>query len=299
MKIKVIEENKKLTNNWENTAIIISQEQLGSVVNEQTENEINRALKYITENKLETCGDNYLATFKFEFKTDDGKTVSETVGLYTNFETFSIYIAINKLVLAEKLKQLVNTKSTPSSLFMSIIGSLTESDYLTLEKIENELTTLQDKIANEKDLEHINKKINAYRKELVSYKQRYDQLLNMVEFFEMHVSTIDSEEEKAKFKVLDRRIPKLRNEVLYLRDLLSQLKDSCQSQFDMRQNHLMKIFTIITAIFMPLQLIAGWYGMNLAMPEFGWKYTYPVVGGLSVLIVVGLLVFFSKKKWFK
>lgn len=299
MKIKVLEDNKKLTGNWVDKVIIISHEQMGNVFNKETENEINRSLNYITENKLETSGKNYLATFNFEFQTADNKQVSETVGLYTDFETFSIYIAANKNALASKLEQLLNLKSTPSSLFMNVIANITELDYLSLEKIENELTALQDSISNEKDLDTINEKVNSYRRELVSRKQRYDQFLNIVEFFEMHANTIDSEEEKEKFKVLDRRIPKLRNEVLYLRDLLSQLRDSCQSQFDMRQNHLMKIFTIITAIFMPLQLIAGWYGMNLAMPEFGWKYAYPVVAGVSVIIVVGLLIFFNKKKWFK
>ena len=298
MQIKVLEENKTKVGSLKNQAIIVSREQLNTVVKPETENEINRAFSYLTENKLETCGDNYLATFQFEFKKGS-KTVSETVALYTDFENFSVYISNNKEELNAKLQQFITAKTTPSSLFMSVIGSLTESDYLKLEKIEQELVDLQERIAIEKDLDAINNEINSYRKEMVSQKQRYDQFLNVVEFFEMHSHTIDSDEEQEKFKVLDRRIPKLRNEVLYLRDMLSQLTDYCQTQFDMRQNHLMKIFTIITAIFMPLQLIAGWYGMNLAMPEFGFKYAYPIVAGISVAIVVGLIAFFYKKKWFK
>ncbi len=298
MQIKVLEENKTKFNNLKNQTIIVSPNQLNTVVKPETENEIKRALSYLTENKLETCGDNYLATFEFEFKKGS-KTVSETVALYTDFDSFSVYISNNKDELNAKLQQFITQKTTPSSLFMSVIGGLTENDYLKLEKIEQELVDLQERISAEKDLDAVNNEINLYRKEMVSQKQRYDQFLNIVEFFDMHSHTIDSDEEQEKFKVLDRRIPKLRNEVLYLRDMLSQLTDYCQTQFDMRQNHLMKIFTIITAIFMPLQLIAGWYGMNLVMPEFGFKYAYPVVTGISVAIVVGLITFFYKKKWFK
>ena len=49
---------------------------------------------------------------------------------------------------------------------------------------------------------------------------------------------------------------------------------------------------------MPLTLIAGWYGMNFRfMPELEWKWSYPVVIGVCVLIAVGSLLFFKKKKW--
>ncbi len=40
----------------------------------------------------------------------------------------------------------------------------------------------------------------------------------------------------------------------------------------------MSILTVVTTIFLPLTLIAGWYGMNFpGMPEFEWKYGYPAV----------------------
>jgi magnesium transporter len=49
---------------------------------------------------------------------------------------------------------------------------------------------------------------------------------------------------------------------------------------------------------MPLTLIAGWYGMNfVCMPELHWKYSYPVVILVSVMIAAGLILWFRKKKW--
>jgi magnesium transporter len=71
-----------------------------------------------------------------------------------------------------------------------------------------------------------------------------------------------------------------------------------QTQLDVRQNRIMTVLTVITSIFMPLTLIAGWYGMNFRyMPELAWKYSYPVVITVSILIVVVCLVWFRKKKW--
>ena len=61
----------------------------------------------------------------------------------------------------------------------------------------------------------------------------------------------------------------------------------------------MTVLTIVTAIFLPLTLIAGWYGMNFpGMPLLHWRYGYPVVVAVSLLVVAGLILYFKKKKWF-
>lgn len=50
-------------------------------------------------------------------------------------------------------------------------------------------------------------------------------------------------------------------------------------------------------IFLPLTLIAGWYGMNFRyMPEYAWKYAYPVVIVVSILIIIIEIIYFKKKK---
>jgi magnesium transporter len=60
----------------------------------------------------------------------------------------------------------------------------------------------------------------------------------------------------------------------------------------------MTVLTVVTTIFMPLTLIVGWYGMNFHyMPELEWKWGYPIIIAISLLIVVGSLLFFKKKKW--
>ena len=77
-----------------------------------------------------------------------------------------------------------------------------------------------------------------------------------------------------------------------------QLRDLYKAHIDIKQNRIMTVLTVVTTIFMPLTLIVGWYGMNFRfMPELKWKWGYPVVITISVLIVSGSLWFFKKKKW--
>ena len=71
-----------------------------------------------------------------------------------------------------------------------------------------------------------------------------------------------------------------------------------QAEIDIRQNRIMKILTIVTTIFLPLTLVAGWYGMNFSnMPELSWKYGYPAVIVISLVIVMICLWTMKKKKF--
>ena len=60
----------------------------------------------------------------------------------------------------------------------------------------------------------------------------------------------------------------------------------------------MTLLTVITTIFMPLTLIAGWYGMNFRyMPELEWRYGYLAVIVLSAAVIICCLILFKRKKW--
>ncbi|MBW1844552.1 MAG: hypothetical protein JRJ05_09450 [Deltaproteobacteria bacterium] len=61
----------------------------------------------------------------------------------------------------------------------------------------------------------------------------------------------------------------------------------------------LKVLTILSAIFLPLTLIAGIYGMNFQnMPELGLRYAYYAVLGFMAFVGIGMIVFFYKKGWF-
>jgi len=65
-----------------------------------------------------------------------------------------------------------------------------------------------------------------------------------------------------------------------------------------RMNEVMKVLSIVAAIFLPLTLLAGIYGMNFAyMPELRWHHGYFAVLGAMIVIGVSLIVHFRRKKW--
>jgi magnesium transporter len=90
------------------------------------------------------------------------------------------------------------------------------------------------------------------------------------------------------------------------RELATGLMDVYLSVVSNRMNEVMKLLTVVSAIFIPLTFIAGVYGMNfspekspLNMPELGWYWGYPFCIALMFTIASSLVFFFWKRGWFR
>ena len=82
-------------------------------------------------------------------------------------------------------------------------------------------------------------------------------------------------------------------------DILSNMLDIYLSSISNRTNETMKVLTIISTIFIPLTFLAGIYGMNFKdIPELSFRYGYLMFWVLSLIIVLCMILFFHKKKWF-
>ena len=82
------------------------------------------------------------------------------------------------------------------------------------------------------------------------------------------------------------------------RDMLTSAVDGYMSATSNKLNEIMKVLTIIATIMMPLTLVTGIYGMNFRfMPEIDWRYGYFIVLSVMIVIAIGMLLFFKRKKW--
>ncbi|MBQ6607724.1 MAG: magnesium transporter [Firmicutes bacterium] len=125
-----------------------------------------------------------------------------------------------------------------------------------------------------------------------------EQIIDMTQELEENENGFFSEENLRYIHLFMNLMARRHDSTVSLREHTMQVRDLYNSQLDVRQNMTMTLLTVITTIFMPLTLIAGWYGMNFVhMSELAWKWGYPVVIAVSVAIVIFCLILFRKKKW--
>ena len=177
------------------------------------------------------------------------------------------------------------------------LEQIVSRDQIILERVDKELDTIESNILDGEEKDP-SQRVSRVRSDLRDMRIHYEQLLDLGQELEENENDFFNEDNTRYFHLFTQRVSRLHDLTASLREYSIQIRDLYQSQLDIKQNRIMALLTIITSIFMPLTLIAGWYGMNFKyIPELEYKWAYPAVIAFSVAIVIVSLIFFKKKKW--
>jgi magnesium transporter len=188
---------------------------------------------------------------------------------------------------------------TLEKIIYAFIDALIIDDFKYIEDSGNAITELEEDVIKDNVEDDFNLDLLQIKKELLTMHNYYEQLLDITESIEENENDIFDSEDLRYIANLSNKIIRLREDADSLSSSVTHLQDAYSSALDLKLNHTMKVFTVITSVFFPLTLIVGWYGMNFqSMPEFAWKYGYIYVIGLSVLVVTVLSILGKRKKWF-
>jgi magnesium transporter len=77
----------------------------------------------------------------------------------------------------------------------------------------------------------------------------------------------------------------------------TQLMNTYLSLSDQKNNEVVRLLTIFSVFFLPLNFIAGVYGMNFSfMPELSWKLGYAFALCIMAIVVIVIYLWFRRKK---
>jgi len=86
----------------------------------------------------------------------------------------------------------------------------------------------------------------------------------------------------------------------YEHDKVRYLQQSIMTSLDVKQNQIVKVFTIITAVFLPPTLIATFYGMNFThMPELAWEHGFLTTTLMTLIAALIPLWYIRRKGWLR
>ena len=260
--------------------------------------EMDIDLSIIHSTKAEVNYDSLTGTFSVPDR--DNISASNTNFAFALDEKGIVFIDdsgyVNKLI-----SNIISTKrwAIPSleRFIFDFLEQIVAKDQIVLEHFDRELDTIESSIleGQEKDP---SLRVSRIRSDLRDLRVHYEQLLDLSQELEENENNFFKEENTRYFHLFTQRISRLHDLTASLREYSIQIRDLYQSKLDIKQNRIMTLLTVITSIFMPLTLIAGWYGMNFKyMPELEYKAAYPIVIAVSIVIVIISLIFFKKKKW--
>jgi magnesium transporter len=196
---------------------------------------------------------------------------------------------------------IVRTKNADYLLYI-LLDAIMENFYITIENEEDKIEGLIDLTKESADpiiLEKIEKhrdNFNFLKRSIIPLR---DSLYDIKSIKDDNVFNVIEVENFTFFARLHQKSLELLEQIESDMGSLESASNFFFSAQTHKMNEIMKTLTIVSAIFIPLTFIVGVYGMNFKfMPELEYKHGYYTVVGGMVLIVLGMIYYFRRRRWF-
>ncbi|MFN3530714.1 MAG: magnesium/cobalt transporter CorA [Bacteroidia bacterium] len=192
----------------------------------------------------------------------------------------------------------------------ALLDAVFDHYFLLLHELGMQLETLEDSLVQSPRRQHRND-IMQLKHELLNLRRIIWPSREMVNNILRNNYLIRQDDISIYLRDLYDHIVTLMDLTEIYREVSGNLLDLYNSSVSNNMNEIMKILTMISAIFIPLSFVAGIYGMNFVsesadgksmswnMPELYQPYGYVVVLGMMLLIALLQLMLFWRKGWFK
>jgi magnesium transporter len=188
-------------------------------------------------------------------------------------------------------------KNGADYLFYCLIDAVVDCYFSILEKIDDRLEVLEEELIHDPSKTTLNQ-LHALKREMIYLRKSVWPMRDMVNNIERTESELITPTTGPFFRDVHDHTIRIIDTVETFRDLLSGMMDIYLSSTSNKMNDIMKLLTIISTIFIPVTFIVGVYGMNFEyMPELRSPYGYGLTWLAMIIIIVGMLIYFRKKKW--
>ncbi|MHC4503323.1 MAG: magnesium/cobalt transporter CorA [Planctomycetota bacterium] len=182
-------------------------------------------------------------------------------------------------------------------LLYALVDAITDSYFTILEGLGEKMDTLEERLLADPSPVML-RFIQGTKRDLILLRRSIWPLRDVVASITRGGSDLVEESTHVYLRDVHDHSMRLVDHIETNRERLAGMLDIYLSSVSNRMNAVMKVLTIIATIFIPLSFFAGVYGMNFRnMPEYGWKYGYAAFWAVMLAIVIGMMVFFKRRKW--
>ncbi|SHE52313.1 magnesium transporter CorA family protein [Clostridium fallax] len=225
----------------------------------------------------------------------------------------NIYLGMNFIIIVRKekiniVKDLIeDIKNNRNSLILKskkqvgvilyyILDRIIINNYNLISELEAYADKIEIEVLKSPKAKQINDLVRIRRE---AYKLR--KLLNPLRYIGdsliVNENNIINKEQIKLFKNINNKIEKLMIALDNLNQDIGMVREAYEAEIANKTNELMKAFTIITAIFLPLELITAIFSLSFEhMPLKGEQFAFYGLICFMIIIVIGMLMFFKRKK---
>ncbi len=188
-------------------------------------------------------------------------------------------------------------KLGPDYLLYALLDVIVDNYFVILEKLDERIEQLEEELTQSPS--HLTlQAIHRMKREMIFLRRAVWPLREVIGAIGRTESDLIQPETRLFLRDIQDHAMQVIETVETFRDLLAGMLDLYMSTISNRLNAVMKVLTIIATIFIPLTFIAGVYGMNFEfMPELHWRWAYPAILAIMLLIGGGMLWIFRKRGW--
>ncbi len=186
----------------------------------------------------------------------------------------------------------------PGFALYAIMDSIVDQYFPVIDVLEDEVTSIEEKIFHEKHRRDVTARIYRLKRQLLDVKRAVSPLIDICNrLMRFDLKMIDDVTRPYFRDVYDHTIRI--NEMLdNSRELTSAALEANLSMVSISQTEIGKRFAGWAALIGIPTMVAGIYGMNFEfMPELTWRWGYPTVMSVTAIICVALFLRFRKAGW--
>jgi magnesium transporter len=255
---------------------------------------------------------------EFSSRYSEDEDSIKIVTSFINFLPQSGKIEDSDVSIIVKNNIIFTNRNFESRVFQEIVRKIKQQPTQYNHSLKILIAILEQGIDNDADIiEFLSARINAISKSSTFSSSTDEKLILKINFYQEAMikvredlfdtqrvlslllrNEVIKDDNLEKIRVLLKDIASLIDHTSFNFTRLEFLQNSMLGLINIEQNKIIKIFTVVSVIFMPPTLIASIYGMNFKfMPEIEWKYGYLFALLLMLLSTLLILYIFRKKKW--
>lgn len=183
------------------------------------------------------------------------------------------------------------------ALVHALLDAIVDNYFPVLDEFADRVDDLQEQMFKDFDQRAI-EQIFQFKKDLIALRRTVGPERDVLNILLRREIPVFTDEDVIYVQDVYDHVLRVTDTVDSYRDLVASALDVFYSVQSSQLNQILKVLTITSIILMSVTLVAGIYGMNFRyMPELEWRYGYPFALSLMVLISVGLITFFRRKRW--